>query len=98
WLDPVHEAKVHRLTGPPPSLWLYAPIAPLPYAAQKLISYVAEWAALLASVCLLVRLIPRQRHRVVFLLGAALLLVVSDVWRLHLERGQVYVVHLLALS
>src|SRR5438046_2318783 len=29
WLDPVREAKVHRLTVPPPTLWLYTVIAPL---------------------------------------------------------------------
>ncbi len=98
WLDPVHEAKVHRLTVPPPTLCLYAAIAPLPYATQKLISWTCEWLALLASVALLVRAIPLHRQRVFFLLGAVLFLVVSDVWRLHVERGQVYVLHLLALS
>jgi hypothetical protein len=98
WLDPVDDPKVHRLTVPPPTLWLYAPIAPLPYPAQRLVSYVCEWTALLASVLLLVRLLPRQRHRVIFLLGTALFLVASDVWRLHVERGQVYVIHLLVLS
>lgn len=98
WLDPVHEAKVHRLTVPPPTLWLYAAVAPLPYAAQKLVSYAAEWLALLASVCLLARTLPSSRQRVVFLAGTALFVVASDVWRLHVERGQVYVIHLLALS
>jgi hypothetical protein len=98
WLDPVHEPKVHRLTAPPPTLWLYVPLSPLSYRTQRLISFVCEWAALIASVCILVRSLPRQRHRVVFLLGTVLFLVASDIWRLHIERGQVYVFHLLALS
>ncbi len=98
WLDPVRDPKVHRLTVTPPTLWLYAAIAPLPYGAERLVSWAVEWAALLLSVVLLVRTIPRQRQRVAFLLGTVMFLVLSDVWRLHLERGQVYVIQLLLLS
>jgi hypothetical protein len=42
--------------------------------------------------------LPEQRHRTVFLIGATLFVIVTDVWRLHVERGQIYVFHLLALS
>lgn len=98
WLDPVHDAKVHRLTAPPPALWLYAPLAPLPYRAQRCVSFVVEWLALALSLALLARTLPSQRLRVVFLLGALLFVVASDFWRLHLERGQMYVLVLVPLS
>lgn len=98
WLDPVYDPKAHRLTASPPTLLLYAVIAPYPYATQRLISFVGEWLALIASLFFLARSLPDIRQRVVFLLGAAVFVIASDIWRLHVERGQVYVLHLLALS
>ena len=97
WLDPVYD-NVHRLTVSPPTLLLYVPMAALPFQAQRFISFVAEWLALLASLALLARSLSESRHRVIFLLGATLFVMVTDVWRLHVERGQVYVFQLLALS
>ena len=97
-LDPVYDPKAHRLTLSPPTLLLYAVIAPAPYAFQRLASYAAEWLALIVSLALLARCIVEPRQRVVFLLGATLFVIATDIWRLHVERGQVYVFHLLALS
>jgi hypothetical protein len=98
WLDPVYDPKAHRLTASPPTLLLYALIAPCPYTTQRLISFLCEWLALLASLALLTRTLPDNRQRLVFLLGATLFVTASDVWRLHVERGQMYVFNLLALS
>lgn len=98
WLDPAHDWKVHRLTVPPTTLWLYAPLTPLPYRAIRLISCLLEWLALAVSLALLVRLVPRTQGRVLFLAVAVAFFVLGDFWRMHLERGQVYVFHLLALS
>ncbi|MBI1830778.1 MAG: DUF2029 domain-containing protein [Planctomycetes bacterium] len=98
WLDPVHEPKAHRLTISPPALLLYAPLAPLPYKAQRFASFLCEWLAMIASLVLLSRSLPAQRHRVVFLVGATVLFLATDIWRMHLERGQMYVFPLLALS
>jgi hypothetical protein len=97
-LDPVYDPKAHRLTISPPTLLLYAAIAPLPYKSQRSVSFAAEWLALIVSLALLARSLPDMRQRVVLLLGATLFVIATDVWRLHVERGQLYVFHLLALS
>jgi Glycosyltransferase family 87 len=97
-LDPIYEPKAHRLTASPPTLLLYAVTAPVPYRIQRFLWFVAEWLALIASLIMLARSLPAMRQRVVFLLGATLFVIATDVWRLHLERGQIYVFQLLALS
>jgi len=97
-LDPCHDNLVHRLTAPPPTLFLYATLAPLPYKMERLASFVLEWLALLAGIAILSRTITDHRQRVVFLLTAVLFFVLSGFWRMHVERGQVYVFHLLVLS
>jgi Glycosyltransferase family 87 len=97
-LDPVHYPHAHRLTVSPPTLLLYAPIAPLPWRTQRFISFLIEWLAMIGSLILLVRSLPEPRQRVVFLVGAVIFVIATDVWRLHLERGQFYVIQLLVLS
>jgi hypothetical protein len=97
-LDPVFDPKAHRLTLSPPTLLLYAAVARVPYQTIRIGSFAAEWAALIASLALLARSLAEQRQRVILLLGALAFVVATDVWRLHLERGQIYVFYLLALS
>jgi hypothetical protein len=97
-LDPVYDPKAHRLTLSPPTLLPYAAMAPLHYRVQRFLHWLAEWAALIASIALLARTLPEQRQRALLLLAAAVFVVATDVWRLHLERGQVYVFNLLAIS
>ena len=65
---------------------------------QRFASFICEWLALLASLALLAWSLPDARQRIVFLLGASLFVIASDIWRLHVEKGQVYVFQLLALS
>lgn len=98
WLDPVHDPHAHRLTVSPPTLLLYAPLAPLPWRTARLVSFLAEWLALVGSLMLLARILPNDRQRVILLVGAVLFVIATDFGRLHLERGQIYVFHLLALS
>lgn len=97
-LDPVHDPKAHRLTVAPPTLLLYSVLAPAPFLTQRFVWFAFEWLAMIASLVLLARSFADWRLRVVFLLGATLLVVATDSWRFHLERGQVYVFQLLALS
>ena len=71
----------------------------LPYKMERLLSCFLEWLALIVSVItLLTRTIPNHRQRVLFLLAAMYFFVLSGFWRIHIERGQVYVFHLLLLS
>src|ERR1043165_5392411 len=97
-LDPIHEPKAHRLTVSPPTLLLYAVAAPLPYRIQRLLWFAFQWLAMIASLALLSRCVPEQRHRMILLVAATFFIVANDIWRLHLERGQMYAFELLALS
>src|SRR5205807_5005142 len=49
-LDPVYDPKAHRLTISPPTLLLYAPIAPLPFRTERFISFATEWLAMMVSL------------------------------------------------
>lgn len=102
WLNPVHERnkdiRVRQLTISPTMIWMYTPIAPLPYKVQRYLSFLLEWTAMVVSIALLVRVIPQHRHRLIFLVLAMLFFVLDDFWRFHVERGQVYSFELLALS
>ncbi len=97
-LDPCHDARVHRLTAPPPTLFLYAAIAELPYKVERLISCLLEWAAFIVCAFVLTRTIAVGQKRFLFLAATTVFFVLSFFWRAHLERGQVYVFHLLLLS
>jgi hypothetical protein len=98
-LDPfISHDRTPRVTVPPTVLCLYAPLAGLSYPTQRLLSFALEWLALALSLALLCRVVPGQPARVLFLLAAVFFFAFSDFWRLHVERGQVYVFHLLPLS
>ena len=91
-------AKLTRVTYAPTLLALYAPLAPLPYGAQRVFWAVAEWAALLASLLLLLRTLRGPRARLLYFCAACVLFAASAFWRLHVERGQYYVFLLLLVS
>jgi hypothetical protein len=98
-LDPVHGlSPVARVTVPPTGLCLYQAISWMPYGPLRLVHLALEWLALLASVMVLTRMVPRQELRVAFLVTAAIFFAFGAAWRMHTERGQVYVFHLLLLS
>jgi hypothetical protein len=98
WFDPVHRGSVPRVTVPPTVLVLYQPISRLPYRTLRLVHFGLEWAALLATVAVLAGTIPGQRWRVGFVVVAAVFVAFGASWRMHTERGQVYVLHALLLA
>jgi hypothetical protein len=102
WHDPVRalsrDPRLPRLTTTPPTLWFYASIANLPNAWIRKLAFAVQWAALLGSVCLLVRTLPTQRLRVLFLLGVVFFFILSDFWRADLHLGQLFVIQLLPMS
>ena len=99
-LDPVYDPRtpLHRLTAPPTTLCIYATVASLPYRAIRVISWVAEWSAVVMSFLLLGRMLSGNRLRLYFLLLAGYFCLASYFWRAHVEHGQVYVFHLLGLT
>lgn len=99
-LDPTYSEiePLPRVSVPPTVIVLYGLVAWLPYRALRVLSWGLEWSAMFWSVALLARLVPERRWRLLFLLVAAYFFLLSDFWRLHVERGQVYVFHLLFLA
>ena len=97
--DPDRYAAVcSRCTYSPTLLCLYAPLANLPYRAQRYIWFSAEWCALAGSILLLRGAIGDRLLKNVFTAVALLFFADGPFWRFHLERGQYYVFILLLLS
>ncbi len=90
--DPDRYAAVcTRCTYAPSLLCLYAPLANLPYRAQRYIWFGIEWCALAGSIALLRATLPGRPIKNVFTAIAILFFADGVFWRLHLERGQYYV-------
>jgi hypothetical protein len=90
--------QVARVTVPPTTLCLYRALSWMPYRAIRLIHFALEWLALVAVIRVLTPLIPRPRLRVGFLVLTAVLVAAGAFWRMHTERGQIYVLHALLLA
>lgn len=98
-LDPLDHPNqpTSRVTVAPPVLALHAIIAPLPYFHQKLIWLLTQWGAFLFSVQVLIKQAPSSNKRkLVFALG--LFFWNGLFWRLHIERGQFYIIYIALLS
>ena len=93
-LDPVD----FRVTLTPALLWTYGLIAEQPYPTLRFAWFVGQWSLLSLSLAVLAR-VNTTRQRAVVLFGVALLAIAANpAWRLHVERGQLYVVWLAMLT
>jgi len=83
---------------PPTVLTFYTTIAPLHYKAQRFIWFLAQWSLLIVSITLLAKSSHDWlKSRVIWIFG---LIFVSGAsfWRLHVERGQVYILFIFLIS
>jgi hypothetical protein len=87
-----------RATYPPTLLMLYVPFSMFPYRTQRVIWFLLEWSAVVASLALLVGALRARAGRTAFLAVGLVFFVAGDLWRFHLERGQFYVFVLLLLA
>ena len=92
-LDPVD----FRVTLTPALLWLYAQIADLPYTTLRYAWFVGQWSILFVSLAVLERVNSASKALVLFS-AAVLVTAANPAWRLHVERGQLYVVWLAMLT
>ncbi|MBX9677650.1 MAG: DUF2029 domain-containing protein [Gemmataceae bacterium] len=98
-LDPFfNEEGTPRLTVPPTVLSLYLPVSWMPYRWLRNLSCGIEWAFLVATILVCKRSIPTTGPRLAFLIFATVCVAASDFWRIHVERGQIYVFHTLPLA
>ena len=92
-LDPVD----FRVTLTPALLWLYAQIADLPYTTLRYAWFIGQWSILFVSLAVLARVNSASKALVLFS-AAVLVTAANPAWRLHVERGQLYVVWLAMLT
>jgi hypothetical protein len=99
WLDPRDSPTmpVNRNTVSPACLVLYAPLAPLTYRLARCAWLLVQWSAYAGLAGLLVTSVTARADRRA-LLAVFLLAFAGEAWRVHVERGQVYIVYALLLA
>ena len=100
-LDPCRGRELmSRGTVSPPVMCIYALTARLPYRTIRWIWFGCDWLALLATVLLLTRLSlqPDDLTRALTVVCGFAFIGGSQIWRLHVERGQFYIYYSLLLA
>jgi hypothetical protein len=81
---------VSKTTSSPPFLLLHAPVAGVPYRLTEFLWFFLQWLLLLGTAWLWIGMCATSRQRLLlatFVTG----LTYTPAWRLHVERGQSYV-------
>ncbi|MBV8882690.1 MAG: DUF2029 domain-containing protein [Chroococcidiopsidaceae cyanobacterium CP_BM_RX_35] len=100
WLDPLVNPNwpVSRVTVPPTVLMLHATIAKLPYFIQRIIWLILQWGLFFLTLSILARSTNSIIKSKLILIIGLLFFSGSYFWRLHVERGQIYIVYVFLLS
>ncbi len=89
---------VNRVTVPPNLLLVYAPFVNLPYFYLRFGWLFCQWGALITSLLVFVKSeLDPARKKVLWIVGL-LFISGSWFWRLHVERGQTYILYVFLLS
>lgn len=98
YLDPADNITIPyaRVTVPPTILLFHNLISGLPYRTERWIWFTFQWAALIASLALLGQTFKNNRT-LIWALGL-LSIAGSQFFRLHIERGQIYIWYVLLFS
>ena len=98
-LDPLVKPNsiTSRVTVPPTVLLLHSTIAGLSYLQQKIIWLIVQWGAFLSTIVIFVYQSnsPLKRN---LTLTLGFLGLNSLFWRVHVERGQIYIIYVFLLS
>ncbi|MBV9387391.1 MAG: DUF2029 domain-containing protein [Chroococcidiopsidaceae cyanobacterium CP_BM_ER_R8_30] len=100
WLDPLVDPNwpVSRVTVPPTVLMVHATIAKLPYFTQRIIWFLLQWGFLLLTLSIFAKSTNSiTKSKLIWIIGL-LFFSGSYFWRLHVERGQIYIVYVFLLS
>ena len=94
-LDPLDapNRKVSRVSVPPTVLLFHATFSWLHYSVQRIIWFFVQWVLL--GLCLLILSKSTESHvrgKTIWLLGL-FFFACSFFWRLHVERGQIYILY-----
>lgn len=99
-LDSYDDPKsiVSRVTVPPNVLLVYAPFVGLPYFHLRFGWLFFQWGALITSLLIFVKSeLDPVRKKILWIVGL-LFISGSWFWRLHVERGQTYILYVFLLS
>ena len=99
-LDPKegHPPGPSRSTYSPSLLTFYIPLSFLPYKIIRHLWWAVEWILMFSSIGLLCSIIKDKNKKFYFLSISLFFFCSSYMWRLHLERGQYYVILIFILS
>ncbi|MBI2604346.1 MAG: DUF2029 domain-containing protein [Candidatus Harrisonbacteria bacterium] len=96
YLDPSDNTAipVARVTVPPTVLLFHNLISALPYQTQRWIWFFFQWALFLGTVYLLTRRTETHYEKITIWILALLFIAGSQFFRLHVERGQIYLLYI----
>lgn len=100
YLDPSDNAAiaVTRVTVTPTLLGFYAIFSAIPYRTQRMGWLFFQWGCLLGSVLLLAACAKTKDKRMIIWIISLLGVSGSYFWRLHVERGQIYIFYTFLVS
>jgi len=92
------DVPISRVTVTPAYLVLLSPIANIPYKIQKIIWLMVQWLLFLLSLLIFAKSAKSKvKSKIIWIIGL-MFIAGSSFWRLHVERGQIYIVFLFLLS
>ncbi|MFC1898066.1 glycosyltransferase family 87 protein [Candidatus Cloacimonadota bacterium] len=92
------EKEVSMVTVPPSLLQLILPFADIRYNIQRIIWLFVQWFLFLFSIYLFTKTAISKRDKKLIWLLCLFFISSSFFWRLHVERGQVYIFYVALLS
>lgn len=99
-LDPMVEpgSITTRVTVPPNVLLIHAPFANMPYFYQRMGWLIVQWVAFVASLLLFISTEANPLRQKLLASVGLLLFSTSMFWRMHVERGQIYIIYVFLIA
>jgi hypothetical protein len=90
-LYPEHLRMLNADTYSPALLLFYTPLCELSWNVQRVVYFLADWAAMLLCYVVIARIFPKKASRTALWAAFVLLFIAGFGFRFHLERGQYYI-------
>lgn len=99
-LDPRDKAEneVNMVTVPPSVLVLIAPFSGIKYNLQRILWFFIQWILFLLSIYFYSKSASTKRDEKIIWLLSLFVVGSSFFWRLHVERGQIYIFYVFLIS